>query len=145
MNQREERFAFRQLHRRQMRSRDAVRQRVQVADRLHTRYAPGGRRVGLQKPYNESGKHDSRQTAGDTLRDLRHKDTQQQREDTDAECPPVHLKMLGVENPFIDEVRRHVRQTHAEEIIHLCGEYRQRDTGCETHDDGVGNELDHIA
>ena len=38
--EREERLTFRQLHLGQMRSRDAVRQSVEVADGLHRRYTP---------------------------------------------------------------------------------------------------------
>ena len=127
-----------------MRRRDTVRQGIEIADRLQTRYAPTLRRITLQEPYREGRDDDRRQTAWDALRELRHEDTYQQREHTDTECPPVHMHMLRVEDPFIDEVCRHILQTHAEEIIHLRTEDRQRDTCRETHDNRVGHKLDHI-
>ena len=51
--------------------------------------------------------------------------------------------MLGIEDPFVHEVSRHVAQPQTEEIVHLGREYRHGNTSCEADDDGVGYELNH--
>ena len=51
--------------------------------------------------------------------------------------------MMEIEDPFVDEVRRHIGQSETEEIIHLGREDRDCNTGSETDDNGVGHELNH--
>ena len=51
------------------------------------------------------------------------------------------MKMPAVVDPFINEVRRHIRQPQTEEIIHLGAEDRQRYTCRKTHNHRVRHEL----
>ena len=53
------------------------------------------------------------------------------------------MKMPAVVYPFINEVRRHVRQPQTEEIVHLRTEDRQRDTCRKTYYHRVRHELNH--
>ena len=51
------------------------------------------------------------------------------------------MKMPAVVDPFVNEVRRHIRQPQTEEIIHLRTEDRQRYTCRKTHNHRVRHEL----
>ena len=53
------------------------------------------------------------------------------------------MKMPAVVDPFVDKVRRHIRQAQTEEIIHLGTEDRQRDTRREAYYHRVRHELNH--
>ena len=128
-----------------MRSRNTLRQRVKVADSLERSYSPGLRCIHFEQPDCHRGEDDRRQRTGNTLGDIRHTDTYQKREKAYAECPPVGVKMVGVIDPFVDEVRRYVGQTETEEIVHLGGENRDGYTRCESDNNRIGDELDDRA
>ena len=57
--------------------------------------------------------------------------------------PPVYgSEVADVAPPLLYEVARHLVDAQSEEVFYLRGENRDGDTAGESHDDGVGDELD---
>ena len=53
--------------------------------------------------------------------------------------------ILKITNPFVDEVGRHLLNTEAEQIIHLCRENRQGDTAGKTNNHWVWHKFDDVS
>ena len=117
-------------------------QRVEVGNGRDTLHA----RKALQQPCRQRHHHDSHQRTRDFLAHKRRSDNQRQRQDTYPKRPPVHiLPMLGIAHPLVDEVRRRVGDTQAEEVVHLRREDGYRDTRREADNHRIRHELDDIS
>ena len=129
----------RERHVRHVRHRNTRRQLVQIADGLD-----GSHPAELAQEINSHcHHHDSHQRTRHLLRDLRSEDDDEQAQQTHTQRPEINMaEVLEITNPFMYEVSRHILDAQAEQIVHLRGEDRQRDTARETHDHRVRDELD---
>ncbi len=111
-------------------------------DGLHLKFRPKPRdQRGRRRDYDD-GNQRTRQSA----RNLRGKDDNQQRSQTDRKRIKVNLSETGeINTPLRDEVARHVGQPKAEKVVHLRRKYGQGNTCRKTHHHRIRDELDYCA
>ena len=99
----------------------------------------------LQQPYKEGDNNDGDEGTRYLLRDFRAISNDEKADNANAESPPVDMcHILEVAYPFFYEVGRHLLNTKAEQVVHLCREDGEGDTGCEAYDNRIRHELDDI-
>ena len=116
---------------------------------FHNEYGRGAEQNAIERAGNlvEYGN-----SAGDHGRE----DDEQQAADGHDEVPNIEGgDVLGIADPLADEIARRLQRNadgltsladrllgETEDVAHLCSEDGDGNTGCETHDDGIGDELD---
>ena len=104
--------------------------------------------VGAEQPDGEGHRDDGRERSRDAAHQLGREDDDEDTDDAHGRVPePESAEVAEVERPFADEVSRDgfAAEVEPEEIGDLRGEDRNGDSGRESDDDRVGDELDDRA